>query len=186
MFSFSGHKLYAPKGVGGLYIRKGVRILPVEYGGGQEKNLHSGTEAVPMIAGMGAAFSMIRKNQAAIARNYRELNARLRARMAEIPGVVINSPADGCPHLLNISVPGVPSEIMLHALEEKEIYVSSGSACSKGAQSSTLAAFHLPLERVRSALRISFSRETTAEQIDCFADALREVTEKLRKVVGVD
>ena len=186
LFSFSGHKLYAPKGVGGLYIRKGVRILPVEYGGGQEKNLHSGTEAVPMIAGMGAAFSMIRKNQAAIARNYRELNAQLRARMAEIPGVVINSPADGCPHLLNISVPGVPSEIMLHALEEKEIYVSSGSACSKGAQSSTLAAFHLPLERVRSALRISFSRETTAEQIDCFADALREVTEKLRKVVGVD
>ncbi len=184
LFSFSGHKLYAPKGIGGLYIRKGLRILPVEYGGGQEKGLRSGTESVPMIAGMSAAFSMIRKHQNEINENYRARNLQLRKLLSDIPYIVINSPQDGCPHLLNLSVPGIPSEIMLHALEEKEIYVSSGSACSKGAQSSTLAAYHLPQERIRSALRISFSRETTEEEINLFAAALKEVTKKLKKVVG--
>ncbi len=184
LFSFSGHKLYAPKGAGGLYIKKGVRLLPVEYGGGQEKGLRSGTEPVPMIAGLGAALDMIRKNQPAILKNYRERNEQLRALLKEIMEAVINSPANGCPHVLNISVPGIPSEIMLHALEEKGIYVSSGSACSKGALSGTLTAFHLPAERVKSALRISFSYETTAEEIDYFARSLREVVNRLTRVVN--
>ncbi len=183
LFSFSGHKLYAPKGIGGLYIKKGVRLLPVEYGGGQEKGLRSGTEPVPMIAGMGAALEKIRAHQPEILQNYRERNAQLRALLAQMPEVIVNSPENGCPHVLNISVPGIPSEIMLHALEEKGIYVSSGSACSKGALSGTLAAFHIPPERVRSALRISFSYETDAAQIDTFAAALREVIDRLMRVV---
>ena len=184
LFSFSGHKLYAPKGVGGLYIRKGLRVLPVEYGGGQEKAIRPGTEAVPAIAGMGAALQMVKEHRAAIMQNYRERNGQLRLLLKEIPGAVINSPENGCPHILNFSFPGIPSEVMLHALEEKGVYVSSGSACSKGALSGVLKAFHLPDERVHSALRVSFSRETTAEEIDAFAEALREVTGHLSAVVN--
>lgn len=184
LFSFSGHKLYAPKGVGGLYIRKGLRVLPVEYGGGQEKAVRPGTEAVPAIAGMGAALTMVKEHRAAIMQNYRERNGQLRLLLKDIPGAVINSPENGCPHILNFSFPGIPSEVMLHALEERGVYVSSGSACSKGALSGVLKAFRLPDERVRSALRVSFSRETTAEEIDAFAEALREVTGHLSAVVN--
>ena len=183
LFSFSGHKLYAPKGIGGLYIKKGIRLLPVEYGGGQEKGLRSGTEAVPSIAGLEAALKMIQQNRADILQNYQNCNRTLRILLAEMPEVVVNSPENGCPHILNISVPGIPSEIMLHALEEKGIYVSSGSACSKGALSGVLAAFHLPQERIRSALRISFSYETDEEQLRIFSAALREVIDRLMKVV---
>lgn len=185
LFSFSGHKLYAPKGVGGLYIKKGVRLNPVEYGGGQERGIRSGTQSVPLIAAMGEALDLCRRESAAIQKNYRERNRQLRALLAEIPQVVINSPEDGCPHLLNLSVPGIPSEVMLHALEEKEIYVSSGSACSKGALSEVLAAYGLPPERIRSALRISFSKDTTEAEIDAFAQALREVIQRLGRVIGL-
>lgn len=184
LFSFSGHKLYAPKGIGGLYIRKGLRILPVEYGGGQEKAIRPGTEAVPAIAGLGAALNMIKAHQSEIMRNYRERQTQIRSLVKEIPGVVINSPENGCPHIINLSVPGIPSEVMLHALEEKGVYVSSGSACSKGALSGVLKAFHLPDERIRSALRVSFSRETTGEEIEAFAQALKEVTARLGAVVN--
>ena len=184
LFSFSGHKLYAPKGIGGLYIRKGLRILPVEYGGGQEKAIRPGTEAVPAIAGLGAALTMIKAHQSEIMRNYRERQNQVRSLVKEIPGVVINSPENGCPHIINLSVPGIPSEVMLHALEEKSVYVSSGSACSKGALSGVLKAFHLPDERIRSALRVSFSRETTGEEIEAFAQALKEVTDRLGAVVN--
>ena len=96
---------------------------------------------------------------------------------------MINSTENGCPHLLNISIPGIPSEILLHALEEQEIYVSSGSACAKGALSETLQAYGLPPERIRSALRISFSRETTAEEIERFADVLEQTVNRLSKVI---
>jgi len=184
LFSFSGHKLYAPKGIGGLYIKKGIRINPVEYGGGQERGIRSGTQSVPLIAAMGEALALCKKDGAAILKNYRERNAQLRALLAEMPQAVINSPEKGCPHLLNISVPGIPSEIMLHSLEEREIYVSSGSACAKGAISSTLEAYGLPPERVRSALRISFSKDTTAEEISLFAEALKDTIDRLSRVIG--
>lgn len=183
LFSFSGHKLYAPKGIGGLYIKKGIRINPVEYGGGQERGIRSGTQSVPLIAAMGEALALCKRDSAVILKNYRERNAQLRALLAEMPQVVINSPEKGCPHLLNISVLGIPSEIMLHSLEEQEIYVSSGSACSKGALSETLEAYGLPAERIRSALRISFSRETTAEEINRFAAVLQQTIERLSKVI---
>ena len=142
------------------------------------------TQSVPLIAAMGEALALCKKDGAAILKNYRERNAQLRALLAEMPQVVINSPEKGCPHLLNISVPGIPSEIMLHSLEEREIYVSSGSACAKGAISSTLEAYGLPPERVRSALRISFSKDTTAEEISLFAEALKETISRLSRVIG--
>ena len=133
---------------------------------------------------MGAALTMVKEHRAAIMQNYRERNGQLRLLLKDIPGAVINSPENGCPHILNFSFPGIPSEVMLHALEERGVYVSSGSACSKGALSGVLKAFRLPDERVRSALRVSFSRETTAEEIDAFAEALREVTGHLSAVVN--
>lgn len=183
LFSFSGHKLYAPKGIGGLYIKKGIRVSPVEYGGGQERGIRSGTQSVPLIAAMGQALELCRRDSSAILKNYRERNSQLRALLTRIPQAVINSPENGCPHLLNISIPGIPSEILLHALEEQEIYVSSGSACAKGALSETLQAYGLPPERIRSALRISFSRETTAEEIERFADVLEQTVNRLSKVI---
>ena len=183
LFSFSGHKLYAPKGIGGLYIKKGIRINPVEYGGGQERGIRSGTQSVPLIAAMGQALELCRRDSAAILKNYRERNGQLRALLTRIPQAVINSPENGSPHLLNISIPGIPSEILLHALEEQEIYVSSGSACAKGALSETLQAYGLPPERIRSALRISFSRETTAGEIERFADVLEQTVNRLSKVI---
>lgn len=184
LFSFSGHKLYAPKGIGGLYIKKGVRINPVEYGGGQERGIRSGTQSVPLIAAMGEALALCKRDSAAILKNYQARNAQLRSRLREIPQAVINSPENGCPHLLNLSVPGIPSEIMLHALEEKGIYISSGSACSKGALSKTLMAYGLPPERIRSALRVSFSKDSTQAETDAFADALKEAVQRLSKVIG--
>ena len=184
LFSFSGHKLYAPKGIGGLYIKKGVRILPVEHGGGQEQGIRSGTLSVPLIAALGEALTLCQEQRSAILENYRQRQAQLRERLSHMPEVVINSPENCCPHLLNLSVPGIPSEIMLHTLEEKGIYVSSGSACAGGALSETLAAYGLPPERIRSALRISFSRETTAEEIDIFADQLAAAIQRLSRVIG--
>lgn len=184
LFSFSGHKLYAPKGIGGLYIKKGVRILPVEHGGGQEQGIRSGTLSVPLIAALGEALTLCQEQRSAILENYRQRQTQLRERLSHMPEVVINSPENCCPHLLNLSVPGIPSEIMLHTLEEKGIYVSSGSACAGGALSETLAAYGLPPERIRSALRISFSRETTAEEIDIFADQLAAAIQRLSRVIG--
>lgn len=185
LFSFSGHKLYAPKGIGGLYLRKGVRINPIQYGGGQEKGIRPGTPSVPLIAAMGAALALCRKEGPEIRARYQALNAQLREALTALPQVVINSPEDGCPHILNLSVPGFRSETMLHALEEEGIYVSSGSACAKGAVSEGLAAYGLPAERMQSALRISFSKDTTPEEIDAFAAALKKIIEHLDQVINL-
>ena len=182
LFSFSGHKLYAPKGVGGLYIKKGLRILPTVFGGGQEQGLRSGTESVPLIAALGAALDDYRANERAINDNYRACNAHLRELLNGVENVIIHSPIDGAPHLINCSLPGVPSEILLHTLEQQEIYVSSGSACAKGQDSSVLAAYGIPQNELKSAVRISFSKDTTCEQLDIFAEALKTAAEKIRKV----
>ena len=184
LLSFSGHKLYAPKGVGGLYVRKGVRLKPVLYGGGQEKGLRSGTQPVELIAAMGAALALCEKNRAAWQAHYAALNARLREGLARLDRMPVNSPENSAPHLLNLSVIGVPSEIMLHFLESKGVSVSSGSACAKGEKSAVLAAYGLPDERIRSALRVSFSRETTPEEIDALLAALAEGAARFRKMTG--
>ena len=156
----------------------------MEHGGGQEQGIRSGTLSVPLIAALGEALTLCQEQRSAILENYRQRQAQLRERLSHMPEVVINSPENCCPHLLNLSVPGIPSEIMLHTLEEKGIYVSSGSACAGGALSETLAAYGLPPERIRSALRISFSRETTAEEIDIFADQLAAAIQRLSRVIG--
>ncbi len=180
--SISGHKIYAPKGVGGLFVRKGVRVKPLQVGGGQEKGLRSGTESVPLIAAFGAAASQTARNMAANTAHYAALNTYLRERLSELPGVVLNSHPDAVPYILNFSVPGIRSEIMLHHLERAGVYVSSGSACAKGAGSHVLAALGLPKERSDSALRVSFSPDTAKAELDALLAGLTDGMERLQRV----
>lgn len=183
LISFSGHKLYAPKGIGGLYVKKGVRIEPIIHGGSQERALRSGTQAVPLIAAFDEALKLCRDEGTKFMETYRFCNSYLRQAFQKMPEVVINSPENASPHVLNISVPGVPSEIMLHFLEQHDIFVSSGSACSKGAKSVVLKAYGLPEERVKSALRLSFCKDTTKEQLDVFLDTLEQGIRRFKAVI---
>ncbi len=180
LISLSGHKIHGGKGVGALYIKKGVRVLPVITGGKQEKGIRSGTESVPMIAAFGAA---VKKLVPTITERYEKvggLKKYLLDKLSGIEGVVVNSPVDGSPYVVNISAVGKRSEIMLHFLESKGIYVSSGSACSKGQQSGVLGQFGIRDKRADSALRISMTAETTEAELDVFCEALREGMEKVR------
>lgn len=174
LISLSGHKIHGVKGVGALYIRKGVRLIPVVTGGKQEKGIRSGTESVPLICAFGAA---VEKLEPTIKERFDRVSAlkdRLTGLVSSIEGVEVNSPADGSPYVVNISAAGKRSEIMLHYLESKEIYVSSGSACSKGQQSGVLGQFGINGKRADSALRISMTAETTEAEIEQFASSLRE------------
>lgn len=180
LISLSGHKVHGVKGIGALYIKKGIRVVPVVTGGKQEKGIRSGTESVPLIAAFGAAAERL---LAGISKRWEYvsgLKRHLLERLSEIDGIAVNSPDDGSPYIINISAAGKRSEIMLHFLESKEIYVSSGSACSKGAQSGVLGSFGIKDKAADSALRISLSAENTAEELDLFADALAEGLEKIR------
>ena len=175
--SVSGHKICGPKGVGALYIRRGVRILPLVYGGSQEKGIRSGTESLPMIAAFAAACRELK-----VADNFekiQKLHDYLVEKLEEIPGVCINSPKNSSPYILNISVPGYRSEIMLHFLESRGVYVSSGSACSKGALSHVLRSMGLSPSLVDSALRISLIYDTRTKQLDQLIKGLKEGMEQL-------
>ncbi|MBP5578169.1 MAG: cysteine desulfurase [Ruminococcus sp.] len=180
LISISGHKIHGGKGVGALYIKKGVRVLPVITGGKQEKGIRSGTESVPMIAAFGAAVKKLVPTITERYENVGKLKAYLFDKLSGIEGVVVNSHEDGSPYVVNISAVGKRSEIMLHFLESKEIYVSSGSACSKGQQSGVLGQFGIRDKRADSALRISMTAETTEAELDAFCEVLREGMEKVR------
>lgn len=180
LISLSGHKIHAVKGIGALYIKKGIRVLPVVTGGKQEKGIRSGTESVPLICSFGAA---VEKYSPAINERFAaaaELKKYLLENIAEIDGVSVNSPDDGSPYVINISAAGKRSEIMLHYLESKGIYVSSGSACSKGQQSGVLGEFGIKGKNADSAIRISITAETMKSELDEFAKALRDGIETIR------
>ena len=180
LISLSGHKVHGGKGVGALYIKKGVRVLPVVTGGKQEKGIRSGTESVPMICAFGAAVEKLAPTINDRWERVSALRTYLLGRLAEIDNISVNSPEDGSPYVVNISAVGKRSEIMLHFLESKGIYVSSGSACSKGQQSGVLGQFGIMGKRADSALRISMSAETTEAELDEFVTALAEGMEKIR------
>ena len=180
LISLSGHKVHGGKGVGALYIKKGVRVLPVVTGGKQEKGIRSGTESVPMICAFGAAVEKLAPTINDRWERVSALRTYLLGRLAEIDNISVNSPDDGSPYVVNISAEGKRSEIMLHFLESKGIYVSSGSACSKGQQSGVLGQFGIMGKRADSALRISMSAETTEAELDEFVTALSEGMEKIR------
>lgn len=172
--SVSAHKIHGPKGVGALYLKEGSRVLPRTFGGEQEKRLRPGTENAACIAGFGAACELMRENGASYMEQVGQCSQHLRSLLAEREGFVIHSPQDALSVILNISVLGVRSEVMLHYLEEKGICVSSGSACSKGAKSHVLSAVGMSDAAMDSALRISFSHENTLEQTEKLAAALLE------------
>lgn len=179
--SISGHKIYAPKGAGGLFVRKGVRLVPLQHGGGQEKGLRSGTESVPLIAAFGAAVADTYPNLAHNYAHYTALREELTARLAAIPEVEFNSSSDAVPYIVNFSVRGIRSEVMLHYLEQRDVYVSSGSACAKGAVSPVLSALSLPRERIDTALRVSFSPETESAHLKLLTEGLSEGIERLQR-----
>lgn len=181
LLSVSGHKIHAPKGIGALYIKKGTRIDPLIYGGAQQGGLRPGTESLPLACGMGYAARLrgerLREDYQAVA----ALRAYTLERLGELPGIVLNSPENAFPYILNLSVEGIRSETMLHHLERERIYVSSASACTKGAASHVLAAMGLPAGRIDSALRLSFNAGITTEDIDRFIGQLRLGMETLAR-----
>ncbi len=179
LISLSGHKIHGIKGAGALYIKKGIRVLPLITGGKQEKGIRSGTESVPLICAFGAAAEKFMTDISERFSRVTELKEYLISHISGIDGVTVNSPDDGSPYIINISV-GKRSEIMLHFLESKNIYVSSGSACSKGQKSGVLEQFGISGKNADSALRISMTAETTETELDEFISALREGTESIR------
>jgi cysteine desulfurase len=182
LVSVSAHKIHAPKGVGALYIKNGVRIVPMFYGGGQQKGIRTGTEPVPLIAAFGIAADIAFKNMQAITNQTAELKEFLINKLLNIPDVTINSSDDALPFILNFSVNGVKSEVMLNLLSSQGIYISSGSACSKGKKSHVLTAMGLPTQKIDSALRVSFSRYNTIEDCTRFYEAVARGAETLQKV----
>lgn len=178
----SGHKVYAVKGVGAMYIRKGIRIAPLLMGGGQEKGMRSGTESVPLIAGFGAAVRSLMPNMNVAYSNAEQIRAYLLKKLSKLEYITVNSSVENSsPYIINFSVRGIRSEIMLHYLESKDIYVSSGSACSKGAHSSVLSAIGVPDKLADSAIRVSLSRATTMGEIDLLVNVLQEGYQSLAK-----
>ena len=180
MLTISAHKIHGPKGCGALYVRQGVRLLPRVFGGSQERGLRPGTEAAPLIAAFGAAAAVNPPPQALDA-HYRALDERLRQGLAALDGVVLHLPAQRVPYILNLSLPGIRSETMLHFLSQRGIFVSSGSACSKGARSPVLTAMGIPDREIDSALRISFSRQNTAEDVDRLLAGLQAAAASLAR-----
>ena len=175
--SLSGHKIHCYKGIGALYKSKKTRLIPIMTGGGQQNGLRSGTEPVELAAALEAAVKAYPEKITL----FSELNHRLREHLRQLDRIIINSPENGIDNILNFSVLGVRSEIMLHFLEEKEIYVSNGSACSKGKISQVPDAFGITAERADSAVRVSFCRYNTEAEIDALAEALEAGIKRFRR-----
>jgi cysteine desulfurase len=184
LLSLSGHKLHGPKGIGALYLRKGVRISKLIYGGHHERDRRAGTENVPAIAGLGRAAEMARNGLQEQILRIAHLRDRLERGVIErLPGVIINGSIEHrLPNISNLSFSGVDGESLLIALDLKGIAVSTGSACASGSlePSHVLKALGLARERVRGSLRFSLSRYNTTEEIDYTLDALEEIVTRLR------
>ncbi len=177
LISFSGHKIHSSKGIGGLFVQNGIRIPPLLFGGGQQKNLRSGTEPCELIAGLDAAVNAYRYDRDF----YFSLKNRLLDNLGKMENIGINSDDKCLPNIVNFSVRGVRSEIMLHSLEEEEIYVSSGSACSKGKKSEVLSAFGVSDKDADCAVRVSMCMETTADDIDRLCEKIARTIERVRR-----
>ena len=190
LLSVSGHKIHGPKGIGILYVGEKVKIKPISYGGGQQKGMRNGTLNVPGIAGIGLATEMITKDLQANRERLYELKEFFLQEVSKLERVSINGcdPAkvrETAPHIINISVKGLRSEVMLHALEEKGVYVSAGSACASHSkkESSTLKSMGATPEEMDGALRISMSEFTTREELEYALASLKEVIDMYSRFI---
>ena len=185
LYSISAHKFHAPKGVGALLVKNGVKFSGGQIGGGQERNLRSGTTNVPGILALDAALSEYRAHQNEWLENMRACKSRLWENLSTMPDVLLNGPAPeaGAAHILNISFTGVRGEVLVNALSEREIYVSTGSACSthKKGQNRIHAAMGITAARAEGALRFSLCPFNTLEEMDAAAAALSEQVTFLRR-----
>lgn len=185
LLSVSGHKIHAPKGTGFLFIRDKVKVKPLIYGGGQQKGMRSGTENVPGVAALAEAAVEIYEDFDAKIGHLYALKARFIEGLQGIEGVTVNGKTgrDSAPQIVSVSIEGVRSEVMLHTLEDRGIYVSAGSACSsnKPAVSATLSAIGLKKNLLDSTIRFSFCVNTTEEEIDYALSVMREVIPMLQK-----
>ncbi len=175
--SISSHKIHGPKGIGALYVKKGVTLKPSVFGGGQEKGIRSGTENVGAICGFGVAASLIDLNDA---KKVLEIKNTLKNALLEIGGTVLNGSENSSPYVLNISFGDIRSEIMLNALSNEEIYVSSGSACASGSHKShVLTEMNAP--KPDSAIRFSLSRYNTVSEAQIVIDKIKTIEKGLRR-----
>ena len=185
LLSVSGHKIHGPKGVGFLYIDEKIKVKPLIYGGGQQKGMRSGTENVPGVAGLGTAAKEAYTNFDEKMNALYDLKDYMIDRIGEIEGTHVNSSKgrDSAPQIVSVSFEGIKSEVLLHALEDKGIYVSSGSACSSNhpAVSGTLKGIGVRQELLDSTLRFSFSTFNTREEVDYCIDTLKELLPVLRR-----
>ncbi len=185
LLSVSAHKIHGPKGVGFLYINEKAKVRPIIFGGGQQKGMRSGTENVPGIAGMARAIEEIFSDFDEKIEYLYYLKERFTKGVSALEGIRLNGPAgrDGAPHVVSVSIQGVRSEVMLHALEEKGIFVSAGSACSsnKPSISATLKAIGVEKQYLDTTLRFSFSLYTTEAEIDYTVKCLGELLPMLRR-----
>ena len=192
LLSASAHKIHGPKGMGLLYVRKDLHLPPYLIGGGQEHGMRSGTENVPGIAGFGAAAESAFENMSDNYKKVTELRDRLLIGVkSEIDDIKVNSPVDAgkdcMPHILNISFFGTRGEVLLHMLEQSDVYVSTGSACSshKKGGSHVLTAMGLTPDEIEGALRFSISPYNTIEEIDYAVDKLKKAVASNRRMLGL-
>jgi len=185
LMSVSGHKLHGPKGVGFLYIQKDAKVNPILFGGGQQRGMRSGTINVPGIAGMGEAARLAYEHFDEKIEKMIAIKDYLMDQLEKMEGIHLNSfrGTQSAPHILSVSVQGVRAEVLLHALEDREIYVSSGSACSSNHPgiSGTLKGIGLEDEFIDSTVRISLCSENTLEEADYFLETLKELLPMLRR-----
>lgn len=185
LLSVSGHKIHGPKGVGFLYVDEKVKINPIVFGGGQQSGIRSGTENVPGIAGMAKAIEIVYSDLDRETEKLYQIKKAFVEGVRKIDDVVVNGHPDetGAPHVVSVSIKGIRSEVLLHALEDKDIYVSAGSACSarKPQPSATLRAMGIASELLGSTIRFSFSIFTTMEEINYTLQTMYDIIPMLRK-----
>lgn len=180
LMSMSAHKIHGLKGSGALYVNKNVRIRPAIVGGGQENGLVSGTEAMPSLCAFSEAvkdIGLLNENL----KNVTEVRNYFLEKISSLDFVKVNSPKDALPYIINISVLGVPSQVMLNALSSEGVYVSAGSACSKGHRSDVLSSMKIEPKRIDSAIRVSLSKYTTKEEMDMLFDGIVKTANRIRR-----
>ena len=180
LMSMSAHKIHGLKGAGALYVNSSIRLMPAILGGGQENGLVSGTEAMPAICAFAAAVNDIGN----VERNLNmvsEVKEYFIDKISELDKVYVNSPENSLPYIINISVEGVPSQVMLNSLSSMGIYVSAGSACAKGHRSDVLTAMGIDPRKIDSAIRISLSKTTTTKDMDLLYNGIVETIKRVRR-----